>query len=115
MSRGLFSVEDVFRNVGKELAGLEALAKSVEDTIARLVGSLDEKPGKDLKSLQEIDLLVQSLGDLSTFLNALAENKSDCNEIEIKPAVEILKLARIRASLMGEREPEIEDDKMFLL
>jgi hypothetical protein len=100
---------ELFQGLESELTNVEQMARRVDETmIAALM--LGEKLSDDQTTvLQEMDVLIQTLEDLRNFSAHLKADMVTCQSIEIASALDVLRLARVRANLSQVKHEETSD------
>lgn len=93
-------VRDLLTRIADEVQVLADVARSVEK--AGIVGTSGNADNQQFKSIQEVDRLVQSLGDISAFVRACsAAFDAEDQVVEIGVPVSEIKLQTIRERLSG--------------
>jgi ATP-dependent RNA circularization protein (DNA/RNA ligase family) len=100
---------ELFQGLESELTNIEHMARRVDETMmAALI--LGEKLSDDQATvLQEMDVLIQTVEDLRNFSAHLKTDMATCQIIEIASALEVLRLARVRANLSQVKHDKTSD------
>lgn len=94
-----------------ELSVLEAAGSRVETAVGDLAAR--SSGGTPSSSLQELDLMVQTMRDLATFAATLA-SVAPAEQIPLARATRDLKLERVRAILSGQPDTsQTAEDVLF--
>lgn len=103
-------LDRLFGLVGAELRDLRNEGRQLEDAIA--LALLDgETPRREaLGNLQKIDLIVQTLGELSAYVSAVAERVPTASTVEVHDLLGRITLRDLARKLSGsQRQPVIDD------
>lgn len=95
--------------IGDELRDLRDEGRNLEDAIAHAI--LDHQPTRReaLGNLQKIDLIVQTLGELSAYVLALVEHVPPSHSIEVHDLLERITLRGLAGKLAGRpRQPVVD-------
>lgn len=89
----------LLRALSHALEGCELAGRRVEDLVAELVDAAPPDP-RIRRELQELDLLVQKIRDLSAFCHVLG-HIPQLDRAAMKTALDVLRLEEMRAVLSG--------------
>jgi hypothetical protein len=109
-------LEPTLRRLARELAAAQDMALGLQVTVAGLIAGRGEAPFDALSRLQDLDRLAQTLGDLSTFTDAVAGATPEGWKVDARAAAGTLNLRDLAARLAASptaADPDSEDD--FLL
>jgi hypothetical protein len=106
---------DVFRRLEGEISRIEEMARRVEDVVADLLSEQDKETKSARVALQEIDLLIQSSGDIKLFLACLGSSTESLPLLSLTSALCRVRLDRVRSSLAGasDSHPAIAGEASF--
>lgn len=95
----LTSLQAVLQNVAEEIGNIGSLASQVEHSLFEwLVAMLPDSQAP--ASLQDLDLLIQKLEELSSFLARVSGKVAFDEMLDLNAVVAPIKLAALRESLM---------------
>ena len=100
----MVAARDLTLRLGSELARAAAMAARLEQTMD-FGGPRDRS--QDLRILQDLDLLTQTLSDLTRFTVAVAPLVPE-GQIDPSPALDTLLLRGVAHRLSGEAEPTLD-------
>ena len=100
MTGAACGIDVTFQRLSRELETCEAIGLRLEASIGDLVQMRDRTDAPPASALQELDELVQRLRDLAAFTRSIGANP-DLDETSHSRALDVLKLARVRATLSG--------------
>lgn len=103
-------ISDLIAKAAHSLQSMSEAAFGLEMAVGSLVkGSDGPLGGAELKSLQELDRLIQHIEGLSQFLTGLSEVSRDLGEVDAASAHERVQLRSLVIALKGEDQAyEIE-------
>jgi hypothetical protein len=101
---------ELFQGLESELANVEQMARRVDETMMAVLMRGEKLSDDQATVLQETDVLIQTVEDLRNFSAHLKTEMVTCQSIEIASALEVLRLARIRANLSQVKHEKISDD-----
>ncbi|GHF48947.1 hypothetical protein GCM10017056_20620 [Seohaeicola zhoushanensis] len=96
--------------VADELRDLRDEGRRLEDAIAHAI--LDHEPTRReaLGNLQKIDLIVQTLGELSAYVLALADQVPEAHPVEVHDMLARITLRDLAGKLAGHpRQPVVDE------
>jgi hypothetical protein len=100
---------ELFQGLERELTNVEQMARRVDGTMMAAL-MLGEKLSDDqVTVLQEVDVLIQTVEDLRNFSAHLKTEMDTCQSIEIAPALEVLRLGRIRDNFSQVKHDKTSD------
>ena len=113
-------LQPTLRALASELASAQAVALDLQATIGKVIAALGDTPCEAIFELQNADHLAQTLGDLSTFVGAIARSVPETWHVEAHEAARALHLRdlAVRLSARGGTGTlhvvEAEDDDFWL-
>lgn len=103
-------LDRLFGFVGAELRDLRDEGRRLEDAIALALLDGETTRREALGNLQKIDLIVQTLGELSAYVTALAEHLPMVPAVDVHDILGRITLRDLAVKLSGhQRQPVIDD------
>lgn len=100
---------ELFQGLESELTNVEHMARRVDETMMAVLMRGEKLPDDQATVLQEMDVLIQTVEDLRNFSAHLKTEMVTCQSIEIASALEVLRLARVRANLSQVKHDKTSD------
>lgn len=104
----------VLGRVAGELATLAALGTDLQDALGTNAFAGDV-PAASVRSMQNLDLMTQTLGALSRFMAVLAGDAAGTKTVDVAAALRTIDLSSVAARLAGEtiRDEQHDDLELF--
>ena len=100
---------ELFQGLESELTNVEQMARRVDETMMAALMRGEKLPDDQATVLQEMDVLIQTVEDLRNFSARLKPDMVTCQSIEIAPALEVLRLGRVRDNLSQVKQDKTSD------
>lgn len=109
-SLGILPTSHVLETVAAEVHLLLQIATGLDHCLATTLEGLPELATQEVNTVQDLDLLVQTLGDLKRVISLLAKNEaSGQRSLASRDVIKAVKLEAIRERLLG--NPTAEDKR----
>ena len=109
-SHGILPTSHVLEKVAAEVDLMLHIATGLDHCLGKALGGLPELATQEVNTVQDLDLLVQSLGDLKRVISLLAKNEaSGQRSLASRDVLIAVKLEAIRERLLG--TPTAEDKR----
>ena len=96
--------------IADELHDLQENGRVLEDAIGRTILGEEPTTSATLANLQEIDMIVQTLGELGTFVHSVTGVMDDHHTVDANMALSRIKLRDLARKLSGgARQPIVND------
>lgn len=101
------TVADVLLSISAEIERVEELARRIERSLCD-AASDGEIESRSPAELQELDMVIQSLAAIREFASVTAQASTLSARLDIEPALQLMRLAGMRARLSGSIGEEME-------
>lgn len=104
-------LSDLLRRVARELRVLQGEGRSLEDAIGRAILGEEPSTRETLAHLQGVDLIVQTLGELSDYVEAMTGMITPDPVIDVSAPLARISLRELARNLSGgSRQPIVDQD-----